>query len=790
MPEATQDGDGCLAEARRIERKQVRPEGVGVAPAGQRNRAQDAAQPGEGIVCEAVRVDRGLVASPALQPDRAFGRRGEPVLDVGVEHPGVEAVERGFAREVGARILGRRELLPPAQRTSGQRVRVLRGEGADLGEHDRLEAVQGVEGAWSSLLGEEERGGAHRVPEAEKRVREAESIDHVEDVLAERLPIEAAGGRPAGVAVGTLVEPEAVEGADQLTGHRSEDVRVEPGRVDEEERRSFAAEVVHGELGSVTGDETSHGENVVEHRHRHRHRCAPRPVAGVPAARTVDLTQADGPVVASRVLSQRDIIAAVASAVAAGGPSGGPSGVPRGGPSGGGRPDCGSPDPLSVARARSAAHGYGLLLGHGTDGPVFAPAEISCLVCGPPRGGKSTCLVVPNILSAMGPVVTTSTKTDVLEITVAARRRAGRCWLFDPSGTVPCPPEADVLRWSPIASAGSWDDAVIASKAMIRASVIGDHQRGSDAHWVAQSSLLLAPLLHATALSGGGVQDLRQAVSTQEIAEPLAVLERARATAAASDLAGVAARSGPERSGIFSTAADVLEAYRSDAAVSRASDANFDPHDFVRSGETVYICAPAQQQAALAPVVVAFLDVLVRATYARAAVEARRGPPVVFVLDEVANIAPIPDLPSIVSEGGSQGALVLACFQDLSQARARWGAQADGFATLFGANIVLPGIRDRRTLDLYAELAGDEDVVVRSHTAQQWRWWYRLLGRRFAPPTVTTSLRRQRRLPVAALSRGRPQASVLFQGAAPPVWIRLAYWRDDPVMSRLGTPPR
>ena len=55
-----------------------------------------------------------------------------------------------------------------------------------------------------------------------------------------------------------------------------------------------------------------------------------------------------------------------------------------------------------------------------------------------------------------------------------------------------------------------------------------------------------------------------------------------------------------------------------------------------------------------------------------------------FALDEVANIAPLAELPAIASEGGGQGLTLLAAFQDLSQARARWGQAADGFLTLFG----------------------------------------------------------------------------------------------------------
>ena len=58
-----------------------------------------------------------------------------------------------------------------------------------------------------------------------------------------------------------------------------------------------------------------------------------------------------------------------------------------------------------------------------------------------------------------------------------------------------------------------------------------------------------------------------------------------------------------------------------------------------------------------------------------------------LALDEVANIAPLPDLPAMVSEGGGQGVITLACFQDLSQARQRWPGRADGFPSLFGTTV-------------------------------------------------------------------------------------------------------
>ena len=88
-----------------------------------------------------------------------------------------------------------------------------------------------------------------------------------------------------------------------------------------------------------------------------------------------------------------------------------------------------------------------------------------------------------------------------------------------------------------------------------------------------------------------------------------------------------------------------------------------------------------------------------------------------LALDEVANIAPIPDFPSMISEGGGQGLVTLACLQDLSQARSRWPDHADGFPSLFGTTVVLPGIGDVRTLEALSTLAGDEEIPTRTVSA-------------------------------------------------------------------------
>ena len=181
--------------------------------------------------------------------------------------------------------------------------------------------------------------------------------------------------------------------------------------------------------------------------------------------------------------------------------------------------------------------------------------------------------------------------------------------------------------------------------------------------------------------------------------EAEAVLSQRGATMARVSLASIWRTEERERSGIFSTAVGLLSAYRSEAALAPAERPNFEPAGFAASSDTLYVCAPAHAQQLLAPIVVALLEQIRVACYERH----RRHPdaaPVVFALDEVANIAPLAGLPALASEGASQGVVTLACLQDLSQARARWGPAAEGFFSVFSTKVLFPGVADQRTLEL------------------------------------------------------------------------------------------
>ena len=438
--------------------------------------------------------------------------------------------------------------------------------------------------------------------------------------------------------------------------------------------------------------------------------------------------------------------------------------------SGANRPEAtgGSLGPSGLARslrAASLAAGAGIYLGVGAGGWAWAEPERSALVLGPSRSGKTSALVLPNVLAAPGPVVSTSTKPDVLWATSGARMAAGRALLYDPSGTVQPPPGVTRVGWSPVNAALGWDDALLMADVMVRASRPGGRAGGgAEEHWTERAGSLLAPLLHGAALDGRPMATVLRWVDRHDGSEALSVLARRTGdpSLAADVLAGILTTDEREQSGIWLTASSVLGAYRSSAALASTDPPYLDAGAFCAGANTLYVCAAGRRQRLMAPLVVGLLTELRDAAYRQAG----HGPPLLAALDEVANIAPIPDLPAMVSEGGGQGLVTLACLQDLSQARARWGQEAASFLSLFGTTVVLGGIADMATLEALSALGGEVEVASRT------------VGAAAGPdgrvrPSTTVSGVLRRRLPVDVIARGQPGRALALDARNRIGWVEL-----------------
>jgi len=423
-------------------------------------------------------------------------------------------------------------------------------------------------------------------------------------------------------------------------------------------------------------------------------------------------------------------------------------------------------------RDENAPSSRGVLLGQSNDEWVWSGAERSTLVIGPTRSGKTSTVIVPNVLSATHAVVATSTKLDVALATARARSRAGSCLLFDPTGTTEAPHGVEKIGWSPLRSATTWDGALGTSQAMVAASQRRSVQSGPVNHWAERAGSLLASLSFGASQGHKEVADLVRWVDRHEGHEALEILEATQGAGhpATSLLVGLLATDAREQSGIWSSASGVLGAYRSLGALTTTRQELLAPHEFVAGANTLYVCAPGRQQGLLAPLVVGLLDDLQQASFTRN--DSTR--PVLFALDELANIAPIPELPQLVSEGGGQGALTIGCLQDLSQARARWGPVADGFMSMFSTTLVLGGIADRSTLTLLRDLSGHHEPARTTYSVNR-----DARGRRSG--SLSTTTQRLERLSLDDAAQTRPGHALVLDADNRLGWIRQTVsYRDEP----------
>ena len=419
----------------------------------------------------------------------------------------------------------------------------------------------------------------------------------------------------------------------------------------------------------------------------------------------------------------------------------------------------------------------GILLGRDAEGWIWSGHQRSTLVLGPTRSGKTSSVIIPNVLSAPGAVVLTSTKPDVIAATASRRRTSGHTMVFDPLGDSSPPPGVTAIGWSPLSAAAEWDGAIDMAAAMVTSAQNRSSTSGSAVdHWSERSSALLSTLLHAGRAAELPLSSVVRWVDRHAGSDALEILvDRAGADHPSTALlTGILATDHREQSAIWSTTSGVLGAYRSLGALAATERDVLDPDAFVAGGHTLYICAPGRSQELAAPLVVGLLSEIRSAAYRRSDIAT----PVLFALDELANIAPLPDLPQIVSEGGGQGVLTIGCLQDLSQARVRWGPEADGFLSLFSTTLLLGGVADRTTLRAFHDLAGMSRVARSSRSSTQ-------SGRGRRTLSESWSTTQEAVIPLDEVARARPGHALLLDANNAVGWIPLTVaHRDEPWVSR------
>ncbi len=425
---------------------------------------------------------------------------------------------------------------------------------------------------------------------------------------------------------------------------------------------------------------------------------------------------------------------------------------------------------LAALSVRSPVRGR-LLLGRAGRRLLAAEAHQSVIVVGPTQTMKTTGFAVPALLEWEGPVVATSVKSDLVRDTLTWRRQQGRVWLYDPTSSTGLPRSG----WSPLTGARTWTGARRTAAALCgTARSRGDGMADAD-FWYATAAKLLAPLLFAAATSGRTISRVVEWLDTQETAEATALLEASAVPEALRALEATWARDDRQLSSVYTTAETVLEAFADPNVSESAARSEIDPEALLDGrANTLYVCAPAHEQHRLHSIFVALISQVLGTAYEKVQREGRPlSPPLLVVLDEAANIAPLAELDTLAATAAGHGIQLVTVWQDMAQISARYGSRSATVVNNHRAKVVLSGISDPTTLEHVSALVGDEELVMASTTTEAG-------GARSTTESVTS----RRLAPADLLRRIRPGHGVLVYGHLPPARLELRPWFADRELSR------
>lgn len=428
---------------------------------------------------------------------------------------------------------------------------------------------------------------------------------------------------------------------------------------------------------------------------------------------------------------------------------------------------------------------------------IYGTHEDSKLVVAPVRMGKTGRQAVSDVLRAPGALVATSTRFDLIELTVMERAKRGSVWVFDPEDRVPWP---EKLRWNPIRGCEDFDVALRRAVAICSARPLEDTKNGG--YFSGKSEGVLAAMLHAAALSGSDLGTLWLWTTSQSY-RPAQILETdERAAPAIADglrnlldsLKSTSDTSGA--GGIYSTLELLLRPLTSPTIMRsltpQPGDKHFDIDAFIRSGrDTLYMVSRGRKNSAAPMVNALMVEVLHRADIlsqrptaeqlsAPAYGDLRLDPPLRIVMDEAANITPVDDLSARLADSGGRGVQIYVYVQNFSQLRQRWGVEeAIEIWDCASIKLVLGGLSNSKDLmalsDLLPERIIDQASVSTGSAARD---------------QVTVSPWRQRALTVDAIRELRDGEGLLFYRNLRAAKVDLPGWWETPDLSDLVTHSR
>ncbi|MBD0712487.1 MULTISPECIES: type IV secretory system conjugative DNA transfer family protein [unclassified Streptomyces] len=308
--------------------------------------------------------------------------------------------------------------------------------------------------------------------------------------------------------------------------------------------------------------------------------------------------------------------------------------------------------------------------------PPATPAALPArTLYGPPEARHPA--AVQAVLDAEGAALVVTSDPALWSTTKDARAKLGPVLVHDPGHLCDTPAR---LHWSP--SEHCEDPAVAQQRAVALLAPVRPHAR-LDAATAETAETLLRCWLHAAAVDGRPFRQVHRWAQGTGAHEPVRILRsHPKAASGHAGLLEAALTAHPESRRLAQQLTARALAALSSVHIRNAYTAHradsLSLTSFIPEGGTLYVVGEPIEDPRTRPGGMPLLTALAahvvelgRRMAARSPA-GRLDPPLTLVLDDIAAVAPLPQLPELLASGHEQGLPTLALLRSREQARARW----------------------------------------------------------------------------------------------------------------------
>jgi len=355
------------------------------------------------------------------------------------------------------------------------------------------------------------------------------------------------------------------------------------------------------------------------------------------------------------------------------------------------------------------------VLGNTAASFVMAPPNQALMIFAGPRSGKSSGLIIPNVLHLdESSLVFTSTRSDILVKTVKHRSQLGTVWLYDPMHlTNPLPDGVQRINWTPMSGCEFFTVALRHSDEFTNG--VSEGTDDKNGFFAQSASRLLASAFHVAAIHRLPMSDIPKLIQERSLQSLLGLAQQksdAQVLSIIQSLVGFR-----ELNSIQATAAATTSIFSTKfIANPDRSDVTFDPLALLNGQNTLAIIAKSDLGGTLtaSPLTTSLLTDIHTEIHAVSQAQTDGRLPIshCWLLDEFFALGGLSTLPQMASESAGRNHHLAIALQSAEQLTVLYGEKAASLHDLFGTKMAGSGVSSVPTLQRL-EMVGGGDAAER-----------------------------------------------------------------------------